>query len=105
MITVSREELKRKIDDREDFKLINCLGELMFRAKRIPGSIRFESLKHALNTLDPKEEIITYCSNSDCPASGLVYQQLLDHGFKNLRRYVGGITDWEELGIRLRGNM
>ena len=103
MIIVSREELKRKLDDREDFKLINCLGELMFRAKRIPGSIRFESLKHALDTLDPKEEVIVYCSNFDCPASVLVYQQLLDHGFKNLGRYVGGIADWEDAGYPLEG--
>ena len=38
----------------------------MFRAKRIPGSIHFERLKHALDTLDPKEEVI------------------VDHGFQNL---------------------
>ena len=39
----------------------------------IPGSIHFESLKHALDTLDPKEEVIVYCSNFGCTASMLVY--------------------------------
>ena len=48
MITITREELKEKLDRGEDFKLINCLDDWMFRAKRIPGSIHFESLKHAL---------------------------------------------------------
>ena len=83
MITIIREELKKKLDDGEDFKLINCLDDWMFRAKRIPGSIHFESLKHALDTLDPKEEVIVYCSNFGCTASVLVYQQLVDHGFQN----------------------
>jgi len=51
-----------------DFKLVNCLEDWMFRAKRIPGSIHFESLKHALDTLDPKEEVMVYCSNFGCTA-------------------------------------
>ena len=87
MSTITREELKEKLDGGGDFKLINCLDDWMFRAKRIPGSIHFESLKHALNTLDPKGEVIVYCSNFGCTASVLVYQQLVDHGFQNVRHY------------------
>ena len=68
MSTISREELKERFDGGGDFKLINCLDDWMFRAKRIPGSIHFESLKHALDTLDPKEEVIVYCSNFGCTA-------------------------------------
>jgi hypothetical protein len=36
MITITREELKEKLDRGEDFKLINCLDDWMFRAKRWP---------------------------------------------------------------------
>jgi rhodanese-related sulfurtransferase len=72
-------------------------------AKHIPGSITFESLKHTLDTLDPKEEVIVYCSNSGCTASVLVYQQLVDHGFQNLRNYAGGIADWEDAGYPFEG--
>ena len=103
MSTITREELKKKLDDGEDFKLVNCLDDWMFRAKRIPGSIHFESLKHALETLDRKEEVIVYCSNSGCTASVLVYQQLIENGFQNLRRYAGGIADWEDAGYPLEG--
>ena len=103
MITIIREELKKKLDDGEDFKLINCLDDWMFRAKRIPGSIHFESLKHALDTLNPREEVIVYCSNSGCTASVLVYQQLMEHGFQNLRHYAGGIADWEDARYPLEG--
>jgi rhodanese-related sulfurtransferase len=103
MSTIAREELKQKLDRREDFKLVNCLEDWMFRAKRIPGSIPFESLKHTLDTLDPKEEVIVYCSNCGCTASVLVYQQLVDHGFQNLRHYAGGIADWEDAGYPFEG--
>jgi hypothetical protein len=54
MRTITREGLKKKLDGGEDFKLVNCLDEWMFRAKRIPGSIHFQSLKMALDALDPR---------------------------------------------------
>ena len=103
MSTITRQELKEKLDRGEDFKLINCLEDWMFRAKHIPGSLHFESLKYALDTLNPKEEIIVYCSNSGCTASVLAYQQLFEHGFQNLRHYAGGIADWEDAGYPLEG--
>ena len=103
MSRITREELKKKLDRGETFKLVNCLEDWMFRAKRIPGSIHFVSLKHALETLDCKEEVIVYCSNFGCTASVLVYQQLIEHGFRNLRHYAGGIADWEDAGYPLEG--
>jgi 3-mercaptopyruvate sulfurtransferase SseA len=33
----------------------------------------------------------------------LVYQQLIEHGFRNLRHYAGGIADWEDAGYPLEG--
>jgi rhodanese-related sulfurtransferase len=104
MHTITREELKKKLDGGEVFRLINCLDEWQFRAKRIPGSSLFESLKDALDTLDPKEEVVVYCSNSGCTASVLVYQQLSEHGFLNLKHYAGGIADWEDAGYPLEGD-
>jgi rhodanese-related sulfurtransferase len=76
----------------------------MFHAKRIPGSIRFKSLKHALNAPDPKEEFIVYCLNSGCTAGVVVHQQLVDYGFQNLRHKAGGVTDWEDAGDPLEGD-
>lgn len=103
MNLITREELKALLESGADFKLVNCLEAWMFRAKRIPGSIHFESLKLTLPSLDPQTAIIVYCSNSGCTASELAYQQLIDHGFKNTRRYVGGVADWEDAGYPLEG--
>jgi rhodanese-related sulfurtransferase len=101
MNTINREELKQKLDRREDFMLINCLDEWMFREKRIPGSIRFE--RTFLTTLNPKGEVIVYCSNPGCTASVLVYQQFVENGFQNVWHYPGGIADWEDGGYPFEG--
>jgi rhodanese-related sulfurtransferase len=102
--TITREELKAKLDSGESFSLINCLDEWMFRAKRIPGSILFESLKNVLETLDPEKEVIVYCSNFGCTASVMVYQLLVDHCFRKVTHYPGGIADWEDAGYPLEGD-
>jgi rhodanese-related sulfurtransferase len=101
MNKITREELKEKLDRGENFKLLNCLDEWAFRIKRIPGSVLFE--KHALETLNPKEEIVVYCSNPGCTASVLVYQQFVEHGFQNVWHYAGGIADWEDGGYPFEG--
>jgi rhodanese-related sulfurtransferase len=104
MNLIGREELKALLENGEDFKLVNCLEAWMFRAKRIPGSIHFESLRATLHSLDPETVIVVYCSNPGCTASELVYQHLIDHGFKNTRRYAGGVADWEDAGYPLEGD-
>jgi rhodanese-related sulfurtransferase len=101
MNRITREELKKKLDQRGELKLVNCLDEWMFREKRIPGSIRFE--RHILETLNPGEEVIVYCSNPGCTASVLVYQQFVEHGFQNVWHYPGGIADWEDGGYPFEG--
>jgi rhodanese-related sulfurtransferase len=101
MNTITREELKLKLDGGEEFTLVNCLDEWMFREKRIPSSIRFE--KAFLTTLNPKGEVIVYCSNPGCTASVLVYHQFVEHGFQNVAHYPGGIADWEDGGYPFEG--
>ena len=101
MNTITREELKQKLDGREEFTLVNCLDEWMFREKRIPGSIRFE--RAVLNTLNQKGEVIVYCSNPGCTASVLVYHQFVEHGFQHVSHYPGGIADWEDGGYPFEG--
>jgi rhodanese-related sulfurtransferase len=101
MNIINREELKQKLDQRDHFTLVNCLDEWMFREKRIPGSIRFE--KAFFQTLNPKGEIIVYCSNPGCTASVMVYHQFVEHGFQNVWHYPGGIADWEDGGFPMEG--
>jgi rhodanese-related sulfurtransferase len=102
MNLISGEELKQKLDRGDKFKLVNALGEWAFNAKHIPGSINISKIEDAKKRLNPSDEIIIYCSNTSCIASIIGCQLLTNMGYKNVRRYAGGIEDWEERGMHLR---
>ena len=53
--------------------------------------------------LDPKDEIVVYCSNEQCIASQVAYKVLEGRGYDNIQRYAGGLVDWEEAGYPLEG--
>jgi rhodanese-related sulfurtransferase len=103
MKLISREELKRKLDERENFKLAFVLGDWQYRAMHIPGSLNLYRPQDALKALDRDDEIVVYCSNEACPASIAAYYFLVDHGYKNVRRYAGGLVDWDNAGYPLEG--
>ena len=69
MRTISREELKQKLDRQENFRLVMALGEWEYQAKHIPGSLHFASMQQALAGLRKEDEIVVYCSDETCIAS------------------------------------
>ncbi len=81
------------------------LGDWGFRAKHIPGSLNIAAPEIATAELGPDDEIVVYCSGDSCPASKYAYQVLTERGYENVRRYAGGIADWEEAGYPLEGEM
>lgn len=103
MATISREELKAKLDSGESFKLIMALNRWAFEAKHIPGSLHFDTPEELYAVVDPDEEVVVYCSNIDCLASVALYWALIDRGYSRVRRYAGGLIDWEDAGLPLEG--
>ena len=105
MQLINRDELKRKVDHKDQFQLVMALGDWQYRAKHIPGSLHFATLQDARASLSQDEEIVVYCASSACPASVFAYEYLVRHGYRHVRRYAGGILDWEEAGYPLEGEM
>jgi rhodanese-related sulfurtransferase len=105
MNLIGREELKRKLDRGEPFKLVMALHDWGFRQKHIPGSIFVDvfAMAEALEKLSPDEEIVLYCTGGPCPASRFAYKWLEARGYRHLRRYPGGLADWEAGGYPLEG--
>jgi len=58
MKLITREELKSKIDQGEDFKLVMTLGEWAFRASHIPGSLNISDIEIAKDFLSPDDAIV-----------------------------------------------
>jgi rhodanese-related sulfurtransferase len=105
MKLISRDELKQKLDRGDDFKLVMALGEWAFRARRIPGSLNITTPEQAVAALHKDDEIVVYCSNPACTASMMAYNILVNLGYQNVRRYAGGIEDWDEAGYPMEGEM
>jgi rhodanese-related sulfurtransferase len=101
--TIGREELKAKLDGGADLKLVMALNRWAFDAKHIPGSLHFDTPDEAYAALQPGDEIVVYCSNVDCLSSVALYRDLLRRGYRNVRRYSGGLLDWEDAGLPLEG--
>ena len=103
MRLITRDELKEKIERGDDFKLVMVLSEWAYRAKRIPGSLNVNDPAKATSVLDKSDEIVIYCSDENCPASKFAFEALTAAGYENVRRYAGGISDWEEHGLPMEG--
>ena len=105
MQLISRDELKQKMERKDQLKLVMALGGWQYRAKHIPGSLHFATLQEARAELSQDDEIVVYCSSSECSASVSAYEYLVHHGYTHVRRYAGGILDWEQAGYPLEGQM
>jgi rhodanese-related sulfurtransferase len=101
--TIGREELRAKLDQGDTFKLIMALNRWAFDAKRIPGSLHFDTPDALYAAVQPDDEVVVYCSNVDCLSSVALYRDLVSRGFRNVRRYSGGLLDWEDAGFPLEG--
>ena len=100
--TIDRDELKTLLDDGADIRLVMTLHEWAYNAMHIPGSIQVQP-DTAVEVLDVDDEIIVYCSDVDCVASQFAYRALVENGFTNVRRYAGGLSDWQAAGYPLEG--
>ena len=103
MELIGTKELKQKLDRGEDFKLVMVLGEWEYRAKHIPGSLLISTAEEALDALDANDEIVLYDSGPHCPASRIACRVLMAHGYERVRRYAGGLEEWEAACYPLEG--
>lgn len=101
--TIDRDELKARLDRGDDFKLIMALNRWAFDAKHIPGSVHFDTPDELYAAVGPDDDVVVYCSNVDCLSSVALYRDLVRRGYRSVRRYAGGLLEWEEAGLPLEG--
>ena len=64
MKTISREDLREKIDRGDDFGLLEALSEASYGRAHLPGAIRFQDMCMIPDLLpDKTTEVVAYCSN------------------------------------------
>lgn len=103
ILTIGRDELKAKLERGDPFVLVMALNRFAYEAKHIPGSLHFDTPAELYASVHPDDEVVVYCSNVDCLSSVALYRGLVRHGYRNVRRYAGGLMDWEDAGLPLEG--
>jgi len=101
--TITRDELKAKLDRKEKLILVEALPEKYYVDKHLPGAINIphdqvDALAPALLP-DKSAQIVVYCANAPCRNSGLAAQRLAELGYSAVRDYHEGKQDWLEAGL------
>jgi rhodanese-related sulfurtransferase len=100
--TIDREELKKKMENKEDVVLIEVLGEEDYSKEHIKGAINIPLKNIGLEAnkrFDKSKEIVVYCSDKNCGASPAAAEKLDSLGFENVYDYVEGKQGWKEAGL------
>jgi rhodanese-related sulfurtransferase len=107
LATISRDELRRKIDDGEGFVLIDALAPMSFAHSHLPGAINLPpewvDERGPGRIPDLQTEIVVYCSSPTCDSSIAVANRLVELGYRNVRHYLEGKSDWVQAGLPLVG--
>ncbi len=99
--TITREELKRKIEAGEDFLLIDVLLADSYAREHLPGAINLplHDIGDATTASIPKDrEVIVYCGSFACQASPAAAAKLREMGFTRVLDFEGGLADWKDAG-------
>jgi len=96
-------ELDKLLNKNKNILLINVLTNKYYNNCHIENSINW-TVKEIMNNpfyipsidkiIFKNTPIIVYCGHNNCNTSTIAYEYLLNEGFKNIYRYVGGMTDW-----------
>ncbi|HSI93322.1 MAG TPA: rhodanese-like domain-containing protein [Jiangellaceae bacterium] len=103
MRTIERTELQQILAADRPVRLVMVLGPRRYARAHLPGSETFDDVGQALAHLRPDDEIVLYCSGAACPASVRAYRALDSRGYRNVRRFPGGLEEWHAAGLPLAG--
>lgn len=106
---ITTAELKEKIDQKEDFALIEVLGPETFGEFHLPGAINVpvdDSFEAGIQTAIPDKNKLTvvYCRNTECHASEKAVRRMKLLGYTNVLEYHNGKDGWQSAGLPVEKN-
>jgi rhodanese-related sulfurtransferase len=104
--TITREQLKAKMDRGEYFVLVEALSQKHYASSHLPGAINlpYEFVDEAEKVLPDKNvQIVVYCMNPDCVASREEARELEEMGYESVLHYAAGKQDWIRAGLPVEG--
>ena len=104
--TVTADELLRKIEEGDEFVLLDALAPMAYAHSHLPGAFNLppSAVDPAVVTRripDRNTLIIVYCANPNCEDSIATAQRLQALGYTNVHHYPGGKNEWRDAGLPL----
>jgi rhodanese-related sulfurtransferase len=104
---IGRDELWQLIEQGKELVLIDALAPMSYAHSHLPGAINLipervhDEARRRIPDLDA--DVVVYCANESCESSVEVAQRLAELGYRRVRHYAGGKSDWLEAGLPLEG--
>lgn len=100
--TISRDELKAKLDAGESLAIVEALPEEYYRKAHLPGALllphdQVDALAPRLLP-DKTATVVVYCANLPCQNSTIAAERLVELGYADVREYAEGKQDWLDAG-------
>lgn len=86
-------------------RVVNVLDKPLYDDCHIKGSINvpFMEVEEVAKSWNKDGEVVFYCSNYQCTASGAAARQLEQLGFENVFVYDAGMAAWYQSGLPVEG--
>jgi rhodanese-related sulfurtransferase len=100
---ISASDLKKKIDNKENFLLLDTQSEQVYRQGHIATAISFPThrIGKEWSILSKDQEIVVYCGGQGCALSRRAAKILIWHGFQKVYELDDGTHAWEAVGLPL----
>lgn len=100
--TIDRDGVRARIEEDADVTLVEALPEDSYREEHLPGAVHLPptAVRERAPTLLPDrgQTVIVYCAGPDCGLSTRTARLLESMGYRDVREYPGGKSDWREAG-------
>ena len=105
---IDREELWERKQRGDELVLVDALAPMSYAVSHLPGAISIppgQAERRAPRRIpDLETEVVVYCAGPPCDASVTVANRLIELGYRNVRHYAGGKSDWVEAGLPLESS-
>lgn len=106
---VTLEELKKWMDEKKDFVLIDVLSQGSYEGRHLPQAKHADVneggfLEKVEELVSNKETtVVVYCASSTCSLSPRAAHILIEEGYTNVYHFKGGLADWQNAGYSFEG--
>jgi len=102
--TITREELKKWLDEKKEFVLIDVLPQDSYESRHLTkaknASVSEANFLEQVEKLAATKEtvVVVYCASFDCQLSPQAAQALAEAGYTKVYDFKGGLADWQDAG-------